>query len=265
MVKLIVSDIDGTLVGDGQGEGALNPAYYNVIHSLTARGVKFMACSGRQRLSIAKLFRPVEKEIFYACDGGSMVFQDEELLYAKTFPRDTAERLIRDAAMVEKCDFMVCGTKHAYCRWEDSELYRWMTEGYGYDIRAVGSDLCGTIREDVVKVSIYHHNHAEQLTEPWFRPRWKDEVKLTLAGIQWLDCVPEDAGKGAALAFMQQHFDIKPSETIVFGDNQNDIEMFSLAERSYAVANARDEVKKAASHECESYDKEGVLSVLRGL
>lgn len=64
---------------------------------------------------------------------------------------------------------------------------------------------------------------------------------------------------------MQQHFDIKPSETIVFGDNQNDIEMFSLAERSYAVANARDEVKKAASHECESYDKEGVLSVLRGL
>lgn len=265
MIKLIVSDIDGTLVGDGQGEGALNPAYFDVIHSLTEKGVKFMACSGRQRLSIAKLFRPIEKEIFYACDGGSMVFWDEEMLYARTFGGETARRLIQDAGNVDKCDFMVCGTKHAYCRWEDSELYRWMTEGYGYDIRAVGSDLADRIHEDIVKVSIYHHDHAEQLTAPWFRPRWKDEVKLTLAGIQWLDCVPKDAGKGAALSFMQQHFNIKPSETIVFGDNQNDIEMFSLAEKSYAVENARDEVKRAATHECESYRTEGVLKILENL
>lgn len=265
MVKLIVSDIDGTLVGDGQGEGALNPAYFEVIRGLMARGAKFMACSGRQRLSIAKLFRPIEKEIFYACDGGSIVFQDDEMLYARTFPKETAVELMRDAAKVEKCDYMACGTKHAYCRWEDSELYRWMTEGYGYDIRAVGSDLPDCINEDIVKVSIYHHDHAEELTNPWFRPRWKDKVKLTLAGIQWLDCVPEDAGKGAAVAFMQRHFGIDPSETIVFGDNQNDIEMFSLAGRSYAVANARAEVREAASHECESYENDGVLKILKNL
>lgn len=265
MIKLVVSDIDGTLVGDGQGEGALNPAYYDVIRRLGARGVKFMACSGRQRLSIAKLFRPIEREIFYACDGGSMVYQHDRLLYARTFPRETAQGLMRDAAEIEKCDFMVCGTEHAYCRWEDSELYRWMTEGYGYDIRALGSELAHRISEDIVKVSIYHHDHAEELTAPWFRPRWKDKVKLTLAGIQWLDCVPQDAGKGAAVAFMQRHFGISPSETIVFGDNQNDMEMFSLAGKSYSVENARDEVKRAASHECESYERDGVLKILSDL
>ena len=75
-------------------EGALNPAYYDVIRRLGARGVKFMACSGRQRLSIAKLFRPIEREIFYACDGGSMVYQHDRLLYARTFPRETAQGLI---------------------------------------------------------------------------------------------------------------------------------------------------------------------------
>ena len=37
MIRLVVSDIDGTLVGDGQGEGALNPAYYDVIRRLGAR------------------------------------------------------------------------------------------------------------------------------------------------------------------------------------------------------------------------------------
>lgn len=265
MVKLVVSDIDGTLVGDGQGAGALNPAYFDVIRGLAARGVKFMACSGRQRLSIAKLFRPVRDEIFYACDGGSIVFEKKTPLYAKILPRETAVALIRDAGAIGGCDIMVCGTRRAYCRSEDSELYHWMVDGYGYDIQAVGDDLAGNVRDDIVKVSIYHHDRAEELTAPWFRPRWEDKVKLTLAGIQWLDCVPVDAGKASALAFMQGHFHISPAETIVFGDNQNDMEMFALAGKSYAVANAREEVRRAATHECGSYEDDGVLEIMQNI
>lgn len=265
MIKLIVSDIDGTLVGDGQGEGALNPEYFDVIRSLSGKGVKFMACSGRQRLSIAKLFRPVKSEIFCACDGGSIVFQDKCLLYARMLPDEIVKELIRDAARLEECDFMLCSTECAYCRKEDSEMYHWMTEGYGYDIRAVGHDIEKVVENNIVKVSLYHRDRAEELTDPWFRPKWKDEVKLTLAGIQWLDCVPKDAGKGAALAFMQQHFHILPSETIVFGDNQNDMEMFELAGRSYAVSNAREEVQEAATDVCGGYAEDGVLKVLKSL
>jgi len=264
MIKLIVSDIDGTLVGDGQGEGALDPRYYDVIHNLINRGIKFMACSGRQKLSIAKLFRPIEKEIYYAGDGGSVVSDAENILFAKKLPKEMTDQIIKDAQTILPCDVMVCGTKRAYCRSEDSELYRWMVNGYGYDIEAVG-DLINNIDDDIVKISVYHHSMAEELTDPWFRPKWEDKVKLTLAGIQWLDCVPKDAGKGAAVAFMQKKFNISPSETIVFGDNQNDIDMFSCATKSYAVSGAREEVKRAATHECGSYKENGVLKVLQKL
>lgn len=263
-IKLIVSDIDGTLVGDGQGEGALDPAYYSEIKRLTNQGIKFMACSGRQRLSIAKLFRPVEKEIYYAGDGGSLVFDKEGLLFAKTLPRDLANQIIEDAIKLKACDVMVCGTKRAYCRSRDSELYRWMVDGYGYDMEAVGN-LVENIEDDIVKISVYHRDRAEELTNPWFRPKWEDKVKLTLAGIQWLDCVPADAGKASAVAFMQERFDIKPEETIVFGDNQNDIEMFALAGRSYAVENARAEVKEQADAICGNFKENGVLKILQKL
>jgi hypothetical protein len=64
---------------------------------------------------------------------------------------------------------------------------------------------------------------------------------------------------------MQEHFSIQPSETIVFGDNQNDMEMFSLAEKSYAVSNARAEVKEKATHECKGYGENGVLEILKSL
>ena len=262
MIKLIVSDIDGTLVGDGQGEGALDPAYFDVIRKLIKKGIHFMACSGRQRQSIEKLLRPIKDDILYACDGGSIVFDKEKMLYAKTLPRETVYQIYEDAAKLNECDIMVCGTKRAYCRRRDSELYRWMVNGYGYDMEAVGEDLT-RIQDEIVKVSIYHRERAEEITKMWFRPKWEKRVKLTLAGKQWLDCVPENAGKAGALAFVQQTWGILPSETVVFGDNQNDVEMFGLADCSYAVENAREEVRQAATDLCENYLEKGVLKVLQ--
>lgn len=263
MWKLIVSDIDGTLVGDGQGEGALNPEYYREIKRLREKGMRFAACSGRQRLSIARLFHPIADRILYACDGGSLVFDKDRLLSASTLPAETVRQLVLDAEKIKEMDIMLCGTKRAYCKRKESELYHWMVEGYGYDMHAVGNLM--TVEDEIVKVSLYHKDRAEELTNAWFRPKWEADVKLTLAGVQWLDCVPKDAGKKSAVAFLQQHFHIRPEETLVFGDNQNDMEMFELAGKSYAVENARDEVREAADEVCGSYEKDGVLEVLREL
>ncbi len=264
MIKLIISDVDGTLVGDGQSAEAMNPEYYKVIAQLKEQGITFMACSGRQYVSIAKLFAPIENEILYGCDGGSLVFENNKVLYAQTLPKAISDNIIQDAMEIPQCDILVAGTKRAYCRSKDSELYRWLKHSYGFDIKAVG-DLTKNIPDDIVKISLYHKNQAEALTSPWFRPKWENKVKLSLAGIQWLDCVPKEAGKKSAVAFVQKHLNIKPEETIVFGDNQNDIEMFSLAHRSYAVENARLEVKREASDICESYDRDGVLKILKNV
>ena len=46
MIKLIASDIDGTLVHDGSHE--LNPELYDVILKLKEKGIQFAAASGRQ-------------------------------------------------------------------------------------------------------------------------------------------------------------------------------------------------------------------------
>ena len=54
MIKLIVSDIDGTLVKDGTLD--INPEYMDVIRKLTEKGIHFVACSGRQYSSEKQLF-----------------------------------------------------------------------------------------------------------------------------------------------------------------------------------------------------------------
>ena len=54
MIKLIATDIDGTLLKDGTL--MLDPEYMTVIEKLIAKGIRFVACSGRQFISERKLF-----------------------------------------------------------------------------------------------------------------------------------------------------------------------------------------------------------------
>lgn len=262
MIRLIVSDIDGTLIPDGSGEGVINPEYFDVIRELKSKGVTFVACSGRQFVSMRKVFAPVADDIFFICEGGGFVCTgSRELLHSCVLPPETVSELVHDAKKIRQMDVMVTGLKRAYCRSRDSELYRWLADGYGFDIEAVG-DLEKGIDDDIAKVSLYHHDAAEELTRDEFVPKWEGRVKTILAGIQWLDCVSKDSGKGSALAFLQKYLDVSPEETYIFGDNQNDMEMFGYG-RSFAVANAREEVCEAADEICPEMSKDGVLSVLK--
>ena len=68
MIKLIATDIDGTLVADGTLD--LNPEYYDVIKELKRRGTIVLAASGRQRASIEKVFTPVLDDISFISENG---------------------------------------------------------------------------------------------------------------------------------------------------------------------------------------------------
>ena len=53
--------------------------------------------------------------------------------------------------------------------------------------------------------------------------------------------------KGSELAFVAAHYGCAPEETVCVGDWMNDVSMFAVAGRSYAMGHAPDDVKKAAS------------------
>ena len=57
MIKLIASDLDGTLLQNGAQE--LNPEIYDLILALKERGIHFAAASGRQYASERNLFKPI--------------------------------------------------------------------------------------------------------------------------------------------------------------------------------------------------------------
>ncbi len=52
---------------------------------------------------------------------------------------------------------------------------------------------------------------------------------------------------------------------MAFGDNLNDLELLAAAEESYAIGNAREEVKKAAKYVTDTNVNDGVLKEIRKL
>lgn len=57
MIKLIATDVDGTLVKDGTL--LIDPEYMTVVSRLVDQGIHFVVCSGRQFSSEQKLFAPI--------------------------------------------------------------------------------------------------------------------------------------------------------------------------------------------------------------
>ena len=86
MIKLIATDIDGTLLKDGTL--MLDPEYMTVIDKLTEKRIIFVACSGRQFISERKLFAPIRDKLLYITDGGTVVRTPLKILKVHTLPED---------------------------------------------------------------------------------------------------------------------------------------------------------------------------------
>ncbi len=261
MIKLIASDIDGTLVPDGTDR--IDPEMMGVIRELKEHGIVFAGASGRQFLSMKKLFEPVWQDIYYITDNGSVLRDANTILRYHVIPRPLLMELIHDAKRLPGCDIMLCGVDCAYCE-EYSEMFYWLRDSYKFNIQVLG-DFEMHLRDDIVKMSIYQKDHAEETVNAWFTPKWRNQFKIASAGTMWMDIVEPDADKGSSLRDLQIHLGITKEETMVFGDNLNDIGMLEAAAESYAIGSARPEVRQAARHVAPPLSQNGETQVLRNL
>jgi len=260
MIRLVATDVDGTLVKDGSH--VLDPAYYDMIRRLRRKGVYVCVCSGRQYHSIHHLFAPVAGELFFLAENGTLVRTEEKILQTWPIDPDYYIPLIRDIRKIDGAAAVVCSPRIARLEaGEDSEVYRFLKEGYSYMLENI-PDLTTIPSGEVLKLSVYHER-AEKGLLPLTSSHWADDLALEPSGVVWLDICPRHASKGNALSFLQDHLGIRKEETLYFGDNINDLSAFAQAGLKGTVSNARREVREAADFVGDSYENLGVLKELQ--
>lgn len=108
---------------------------------------------------------------------------------------------------------------------------------------------------------------AEVITEMWEQlntyPNLIAYSGPALEGPQyrWMDVHHCLANKGTAVNNLKQQ--LGASNVICFGDSDNDLSMFALADESYAPDNAKPEIKKVASAVIGHHHNDGIAHFLR--
>ena len=117
MLKLIVSDIDGTLIPYVMTE--LPPDLFDIINQLHDVGITFCPASGRQYHSMRTLFAPVSDNICYICENGGIVYgigteNSTSVLSMSQINFKDAAKLSQMIMSIPYCDVMISSKNTSY-------------------------------------------------------------------------------------------------------------------------------------------------------
>lgn len=260
MIKLIASDLDGTLLPEATSN--INPELFTVIRELKKRGVIFAAATGRQYLSAQSLLAPVEDDILILSDNGACIMEKGKALQCLTFDKETYAEIVRYIRTLDNVCILVSSLTAAYTDSNNEWFCKELLGGYQVELQRVEDVL--QIEDSIIKVAAYFlEDDAAKMAAPCVE-RFSDKVHIMASGAHWVDFMAKGVDKGEALKKVQQMLNIKKEETMAFGDNQNDIGMLLEAEESYAVAGARAEVKAVTKYVLPK-ETDSVLKVIRCL
>ena len=225
MIKLIASDLDGTLLRHGARQ--LDPALFALIDRLAAQGIRFAAASGRQYTNLRRLFAPVADRIDYICENGSLVVSGGEIIYRKEIDRPMGERLIRGMLALEGCEPLLSGVMCCYIQPKDPSYEPHMRDVVGNDVEVV-PDLTA-VPEAFLKLAAYFPAGATDADRRAMERITGADMRPVVSGQAWIDLLLHDCNKGTALHALQQHLGVGKAETLSFGDNENDIELLGAS------------------------------------
>ena len=260
MIKLIASDVDGTLIEESTRD--MYPEIIEEIKRLKKEGILFCGASGRQLPSLKKVFQEVQDEICFIAENGAHIHYKGEDIALTVMKPEYAEEIIRQLrALGEGYEIVVSTPEGSLLETKNEKFIDLIENGYRNKFRIVEDILAEN--PAVLKIAVYYPEDITELGQKVLIPAWEDKVKTCLAGAYWVDFMDKSVDKGNAIRHIQEKFGIGFEETMAFGDNHNDIGLVQAAAHSYAVENARPEVIEAAKHICPPWQEKGVWQIVR--
>ncbi len=255
MIKLVASDLDGTILKNGAQE--LPAGFCDIVKELKEKGIYFAAASGRQLYNLRLLFSPVRDDIHYIAENGSLCISGGEVISRGLIERDLGLRIFKAVRERGGCHCLLSCESACYTDSRDPAFIRHIRDVVRYDMRTV--DDLAEVTEPFLKIAVCDFAGTDDI-EAYFRKMFGDEIKVVTSGLIWIDFIAPNANKGIGLANLAAYLGIKAEECMAFGDQYNDIEMLEFAGASYAMSDGAPELARHATDVTESVEE-----VLRGL
>ena len=258
-VKLLVADVDGTLV---TSDKRLTARACDAVAHLRAAGVAFVITSGRPPRGMAMLIEPLGVTTPVAAfNGGLLVAPDlTTVITQRTLPLavavETLEVLLAsglDAWVYRGSDWFVRDTAAPHVAREEKTVQFAPT---------VTRDLKSVLDGAVKIVGVSDDEPRIVACEAELRRRVGEHASAARSQPYYLDVTHPEANKGTVVREMSERLDVAPSEIAAIGDMPNDVLMFAVAGVSIAMGNASREVQRAARYVTTPNDDEGFANAV---
>ena len=255
-IKLIVSDMDGTLLNDNHEVSA---RFFKQFERLKQRNIHFIAASGRQMQSIQTKLHPILNDISIIAENGSIIRHRNNTEVLLELSQNDMLKAIRSLRQVGNCFPVLCGKTTAYVENDEPEFISKISEYYTE--YSIVKDLSEVSQDSFLKIAAYHFESSEKFIYPKVA-HLSDHLQVVISGANWVDISHPEANKGYALKRLQKNLGVTKAQTLVFGDYNNDLEMLKLADFSFAMENAHPQVMAAANYITKTNMEQGVEHIL---
>lgn len=261
MIKLIASDMDGTLLNDKK---EMPEKTFYLIKELHKRGIKFTVASGRQHLSLLNLYDEIKDEITFVAGNGSVIIDKGEVISTSAINRDVVTEVLSTIEQIPGLIPTICGLDAVYMLPDNilSTLEDYLIDSHFPNYKIIQNVSEIPESEQILQIAIFDpkNNSRSNIFEPL--KHLQDRCHLAVSGDEWLDIMAIGTNKGVAIAKLQAMLSANYEETMVFGDELNDYEMMQTAYYSYAMENAVAPIKEIANFVAPSNEDEGVIKII---
>jgi hypothetical protein len=262
--KLLVSDIDGTLVS---GSGSVSALDREALARARNLGIQVSLSTGRGIKASLSIIDQLSLGSYHTFFDGALVSspsQNEEA-YVQPISPVTVSQMV-ELAHRHNLDLELYSASHYF-----AERETWSTnahrEFFGIEPTLVDFTKLWEL-ERIIKGGLVTTNPQEADRAKEFCTLFDTRLHFSWArtpaypGVTFINILAPEVSKGRALEALASHLGIAVTEVIAVGDGSNDISLLTAAGLAIAMADAPDEVKAVADYVTLDVDHSGLAAAI---
>ena len=265
MKTLYISDLDGTLL---RSDERISEYTAEVINLLVENGMLFSYATARSYLTARKVTAGLTAEIPVIIYNGAFILDSitQKILLENYFKEQEAVQIMKEFIHRDISPIV-------YTMLEGKEKFSYLNGAETRGMKIFLNSRKGDVRENPVnsRELLYQGNifyftciDEEEKLKPVYELLKTQYYcvfqKDIYSGEQWLEIMPHGTSKSLAAQRLKDY--LKCDRIVAFGDGKNDMDLFEIADESYAVGNAQDCLKEIATAVIEDNNHDGVAKWL---
>lgn len=245
-IKIIFFDIDGTLID--MERKIISEKTLETLIRLKDKNMILCLATGRAPTCLPH-FEKIEFDVFLTFNG-SYCFNKQDTIFSNPIPTADIKTIISNGASLDRPVALATKERIA-ANGKDRDLVDYFNIS---KLQVHVADDFDKVSEDYV-FQIMAGSYKEEY------PQMMKNVNGAKIAAWWdraVDIIPAGSGKGKAIEKVLAYYHLDKSQSMAFGDGNNDIDMLQAVGYGIAMENGSDELKEIASDICGHVAEDGI-------